>query len=165
MPASTRRKKNNNQKAAQSSPTVAHDDTNVVTPSKRKSAATSGDSQKKSKQSTNRYFYFEHKNDYWTQRQMQSGCADKSIVDLWDSGAPARHLNGTGYEEDLFFNRVSSVVAQHDPAESVMERAVHDLDDGVADDLDLFEALLVKLLISGVLVDVENVDLVAASHL
>ena len=60
--------------------------------------------------------YFEHKNDYWTQRQMQSGCLETapSIVDLWKNGEPATNLNGTMYEEHLFANTVYGLIEQFD---------------------------------------------------
>jgi hypothetical protein len=51
--------------------------------------------------------YFEHKVDYWNQQLMQSACqAYNPSVDLWDTGAPARALNGTRYVEYLFRDRV-----------------------------------------------------------
>ena len=64
--------------------------------------------------------YFEHKNDYWDQTLLQSSCQKYNpIVDLWsDDGngdeGPARHLNGTDYEEYLFRDRVLSIVGSHD---------------------------------------------------
>lgn len=50
--------------------------------------------------------YFNHKNDFWTQQDMQSECKAK-VYDLWhankttgkSSGTPAKHLQGTMYEE------------------------------------------------------------------
>lgn len=62
--------------------------------------------------------YYEHKNDYWTQVGLQSVCENYApIVDLWDSGAPARTLNGTGFEELLFVDRVLSIIEAHDPTQ------------------------------------------------
>jgi arylsulfatase B len=56
-------------------------------------------------------------NDYWTQQTTSGGTAcnwlDPSIVDLWESGAPARSLNGTKYIEYLFADRMSSIIANH----------------------------------------------------
>ena len=50
----------------------------------------------------------EHKNDYWTELAMQSGCPDSlHIKDLWDTGRPASHLNGTKYEEYMFQDRLN----------------------------------------------------------
>ena len=37
------------------------------------------------------------------------------IVDLWDTGKPARNLNGTMHEEYLFRNRIASIIRNHDP--------------------------------------------------
>ena len=60
--------------------------------------------------------YFEHKNDYFTQIQMQSGCLNvyPDIVDLWISNneteGPANNLNGTNYEEYLFQNQLHEVI-------------------------------------------------------
>ena len=63
--------------------------------------------------------YFEHKNDYYDQTLMQSVCqAYNPIVDLWEHNAtyagPARALNGSGYEEYLFRDRVLQILAGHD---------------------------------------------------
>jgi len=61
--------------------------------------------------------YFEHKNNYWTQKEMQSGCLDLdlNITDLWDTDKPAYGKNGSAYEEDLFLQRVVDVVTSHSP--------------------------------------------------
>ena len=66
--------------------------------------------------------YFEHKNSYWDQTLMQSACeVYNPIVDLWEHNAtyagPARALNGTGYEEFIFRDRVLEVIAKHDTAQ------------------------------------------------
>ena len=56
--------------------------------------------------------YFSSSNDYYTQQQGK--CNGKhDIVDLWDSGRPARHLNGTAYEESIFRDRILGIVANH----------------------------------------------------
>ena len=55
--------------------------------------------------------YFSSSNDYYTQQQGE--CDGKPIVDLWDSGRPARELNGTGYEEGLFRDRILDIVNNH----------------------------------------------------
>lgn len=62
--------------------------------------------------------YFNHKNDYWVQTVDQGQCMNydnDQIVDLWDSGAPARSLNGTAYEEFIFRDRMLDIIATHDP--------------------------------------------------
>ncbi len=83
--------------------------------------------------------YFEHKNDYWTQACMQSACCPNfglyanqqdipdfweaprperyynlSLVDLWDTLAPATQWNGTDYEEFLFLERMRHIIQNHD---------------------------------------------------
>ena len=67
--------------------------------------------------------YFEHKIEYYDQTLQQSSCAalDPTIVDLWSHApgqpeGPARALNGTGYAEYLFRDRVLEIIAAHDPA-------------------------------------------------
>jgi len=49
---------------------------------------------------------------------MQSSCQQYTpgVVDLWDSGAPARALNGT-YEEFIFRDRVHEILSTHDASE------------------------------------------------
>eukprot|EP01084_Bolivina_argentea_P160629 279692_1 len=56
--------------------------------------------------------YFEHKNDYWTQIQMQSGCLNvyPNLVDFWMNGQPAYKLNGTKYEEFHFADHVYDLI-------------------------------------------------------
>ncbi len=61
--------------------------------------------------------YYEHKIDYYDDTLMQSSCQTYNpIVDLWDSGAPARALNGTAYADYLFRDRVLETIAAHDMA-------------------------------------------------
>ena len=55
--------------------------------------------------------YFSSSNDYYTQQQ--GTCNGKDIVDLWDSGRPARQLNGTGYEEGIFRDRILGIITNH----------------------------------------------------
>ena len=55
--------------------------------------------------------YFSSSNDYYTQQQGE--CDGTPIVDLWDSGRPARELNGTGYEEGFFRERILKIVQDH----------------------------------------------------
>jgi len=38
------------------------------------------------------------------------------MVDLWDTESPAHGVNGTGYEEGLFKERLLSIVNSHDVA-------------------------------------------------
>jgi hypothetical protein len=39
---------------------------------------------------------------------------DDLVVDLWDSGQPAKGVNGTAYIDDLLLQRILNVIAQHD---------------------------------------------------
>jgi len=92
--------------------------------------------------------YFEHKNDYFTQECAQSKCCKESklssssssssshlheriidppspfqnltLVDLWDTDKPARHLNGTDYEEFLFLDRMMEILDHHDAQEPLL---------------------------------------------
>ena len=41
---------------------------------------------------------------------------EEGLVDFWDTDRPAAHLNGTGYEEDLFRARMLEILAAHDKA-------------------------------------------------
>jgi len=62
--------------------------------------------------------YYHHANDYWTQkvtRSHQPGCGE--LVDLWNTTGPARHLNGTAYEEEIFTKNTLDVIARHNPKE------------------------------------------------
>lgn len=62
--------------------------------------------------------YFEHKVDYYTQNLMQSTCQQYNpIVDLWDTGAPAKALNGTNYVEYIFRDRVYNILSTHNLSE------------------------------------------------
>ena len=68
--------------------------------------------------------YFSHAIDAFTQNDYcgpgaasGGGCAcGDRFVDLWDSGAPAAALNGTGYADDLFLERALQLIARHDYA-------------------------------------------------
>ena len=55
--------------------------------------------------------YFSSSNDYYSQQKDE--CDGIGIVDLWDSGSPARHLNGTGYEESIFRDRILTIINDH----------------------------------------------------
>ena len=39
--------------------------------------------------------YFEHKNDFWNSKSMQTSCG--GTYDLWDTDQPAKNLSGKGY--------------------------------------------------------------------
>eukprot|EP00927_Polykrikos_kofoidii_P070735 TRINITY_DN6712_c0_g1_i5.p1 TRINITY_DN6712_c0_g1~~TRINITY_DN6712_c0_g1_i5.p1 ORF type:complete len:592 (-),score=67.00 TRINITY_DN6712_c0_g1_i5:153-1832(-) len=39
---------------------------------------------------------------------------EPTIIDLWDTDRPARHLNGTGYEEYIFRDRILHILKTHD---------------------------------------------------
>lgn len=64
--------------------------------------------------------YFSHAVDYFTQNSYSGSsapadevCGD-ALVDFWDSGAPAKALNGTGYVDDILLARALSIIAAHD---------------------------------------------------
>ena len=40
----------------------------------------------------------------------------EGIIDFWDTDKPASHLNGTGYEEYIFRDRMLKILAEHDQA-------------------------------------------------
>mmetsp|Transcript_84125 Transcript_84125/g.132832 ORF Transcript_84125/g.132832 Transcript_84125/m.132832 type:complete len:538 (-) Transcript_84125:46-1659(-) len=62
--------------------------------------------------------YYHHANDYWTQEVASSGPqACGSLVDLWNTTAPARNRNGTGYEEEMFTNNTLNIIDRHDTSE------------------------------------------------
>ena len=67
--------------------------------------------------------YYEHKVDYWDESLAQSQCSNygPTIIDFWshtptEEEGPARTLNGTGYVEYLFRDRVLEIIANHDPS-------------------------------------------------
>lgn len=54
-------------------------------------------------------------------KDMQSGCLEYNITDLWATDRPAEGLNGTGqYEEFLFRDHVLDIVEQHDPSNPLL---------------------------------------------
>jgi arylsulfatase B len=57
--------------------------------------------------------FFAHAVDAFAQRDVDGLC-NQRYVDFWDSGAPARNLNGTGYFDELVLQRVLQVIATHD---------------------------------------------------
>jgi arylsulfatase I/J len=71
--------------------------------------------------------YFSHGNWMWTEKEWLGSYAHKEtiptaeeeeqktgIVDFWDTDRPASHLNGTGYEEYIFRNRMLDILHAHD---------------------------------------------------
>ena len=57
--------------------------------------------------------FFSHAIDAFAQNDVDGLCGQK-FVDFWDSGAPARQLNGTGYFDELVVQRLLDVIAKHD---------------------------------------------------
>lgn len=63
--------------------------------------------------------YFSHGNWMYTEAEWlgsevnQSNVPLPGIIDLWDTDRPARHLNGTGYEEYLFRDRMLKILRNH----------------------------------------------------
>jgi arylsulfatase I/J len=65
--------------------------------------------------------YFGHGNWMWSETEWGGSGQNESwpepgLVDFWDTDRPARHLNGTGYEEELFRARILAILAAHDQA-------------------------------------------------
>lgn len=62
--------------------------------------------------------YWEHMSEQYTQKIFPGGTActlyDANIVDLWDSGSPARSLNGTDFLEYLHRDRLDLILSQWD---------------------------------------------------
>jgi hypothetical protein len=51
---------------------------------------------------------------------MQSACQNYgTIVDLWDTGSPAKTLNGTKYEEWMFMDRITEIISNHNSSENL----------------------------------------------
>lgn len=62
--------------------------------------------------------YYHHANDYWTQEVVSAGPVSCGpLVDLWNTTGPARHLNGTAYEEEIFTANTLDVLDRHNPKE------------------------------------------------
>ena len=57
--------------------------------------------------------FFSHAIDAFAHHDVDGLC-NQLYVDLWDSGAPAKTLNGTGYFDELVVQRLLSVIATHD---------------------------------------------------
>lgn len=65
--------------------------------------------------------YFSHKNDFWSQVNMQTCCQnDKSIIDFWRTDRGASDANGTGYSEFLFQRELVGIVEKHDPQQPML---------------------------------------------
>ena len=65
--------------------------------------------------------YFEHKNDFWNSKSMQTSCG--GTYDLWDTDRPAFELAGekqTQYEEYIFRDRMVSIIQEHDPSQPLL---------------------------------------------
>ena len=62
--------------------------------------------------------YFEHKNDFWTMASMQTTC--HNTFDLWDTDRPAFALAGSAYEEYVFRDRMTAILAAHDPTDPLL---------------------------------------------
>eukprot|EP00929_Paragymnodinium_shiwhaense_P048483 TRINITY_DN24505_c0_g1_i1.p1 TRINITY_DN24505_c0_g1~~TRINITY_DN24505_c0_g1_i1.p1 ORF type:complete len:449 (-),score=76.09 TRINITY_DN24505_c0_g1_i1:212-1558(-) len=64
--------------------------------------------------------YFSHGNWMWSEKEWggstknQSSIPEEAIVDFWDTDKPARHLNGTGYEEYIFRDRMLHILHNRD---------------------------------------------------
>jgi arylsulfatase A-like enzyme len=70
--------------------------------------------------------YFGHANWMFSEREWLGSYDNRSdvpgsqeeaggtIVDLWDTDKPASQLNGTGYEEFVFRDRILSILHEHD---------------------------------------------------
>eukprot|EP01060_Flectonema_neradi_P000502 TRINITY_DN10315_c0_g2_i2.p1 TRINITY_DN10315_c0_g2~~TRINITY_DN10315_c0_g2_i2.p1 ORF type:complete len:532 (+),score=121.66 TRINITY_DN10315_c0_g2_i2:45-1640(+) len=63
--------------------------------------------------------YFGHGNWMWTEAEWlgsENGRTDfpaPTIIDFWDTDKPAYHLNGTGYEEYIFRDRMLDILHNH----------------------------------------------------
>ena len=66
--------------------------------------------------------YFDHGNWMWTEAAWGGSynhrgdipLPSETIIDFWDTDKPASHLNGTGYEEELFRDRMTEIIQAHD---------------------------------------------------
>jgi len=71
--------------------------------------------------------YFGHGNWAWSQAEWGGSQAERTqipvppgghgIIDFYDTDHPANTLNGTGHEEDLFRERMTHIISNHDPSE------------------------------------------------
>jgi arylsulfatase I/J len=61
--------------------------------------------------------YFSHKNDFWSQANMQTCCeSDQTIIDFWRTDHGAADVNGTDYSEFLYQRELVGIVEKHDPS-------------------------------------------------
>ena len=61
--------------------------------------------------------YFSHKNDFWSQANMQTCCEpDQTIIDFWHTDRGASDVNSTGYSEFLYRDELVGVIEKHPPA-------------------------------------------------
>lgn len=64
--------------------------------------------------------YFSHGNWMWTEAEWRGSYNNRhdipnpGIIDFWDTDRPAIHLNGTGYEEYIFRDRILDILHNHD---------------------------------------------------
>ena len=64
--------------------------------------------------------YFSHGNWMYTEAEWLGSYVKKpdvpapQLIDLWDTDKPANHLNGTGYEELIFRDRMLKIIRGHD---------------------------------------------------
>eukprot|EP01079_Euglenida_sp_SAG-EU17-18_P009674 gene9674-1741_t len=62
--------------------------------------------------------YFHHTNDYLTEVDGVTPCQGyHKVHDLWLDNAPAVHLMGQGYEEQIFSERAVQIIEDHDVSE------------------------------------------------
>eukprot|EP00948_MAST-09A_sp_MAST-9A-sp1_P000778 g778.t1 len=72
--------------------------------------------------------YFGHGNWMYTEREWQGSQNNKSDIptwgdiDFWDTDKPASHLNGTGYEELLFRDRIKEIISSRNGKEESSQR-------------------------------------------
>jgi len=65
--------------------------------------------------------YFSHKNDYWSQANMQTCCeSDQTIIDFWRTDRGASDVNSTGYSEFLYQKELVDIVEQHDVSKPLL---------------------------------------------
>lgn len=61
--------------------------------------------------------YFSHKNDFWSQANMQTCCeSDQTIIDFWRTDHGASDVNNTDYSEFLYQRELVGIIEQHDAA-------------------------------------------------
>ena len=63
--------------------------------------------------------YYGHGNWMWTESEWMGSekgsktFPERTIIDFWDTDKPAYHLNGTGYEELIFRDRMHEILTNH----------------------------------------------------